>query len=218
MEDTKLKNNTKVNDNVLKRSFVSRRGFILPMAMVIILAGSAVIAAIYAISTSFFSAVTPQKQVYEDRIDMVGYIEQIKGSIIAENEKLASDDKPVLHGSGGASGTVYFEVKKLDDLKLSLSSLGLSDTITLPSRQGRRQIKVEVYDANYDLSKVSFTTGTPGPGFPPCLRPADLEPDELLYKRFGAYVIRLKLYGKSDAKPLHEIETAFTCMTEAKKP
>ena len=212
-----MKNNTKVNDNALKRGFNGRRGFILPMAMVIILAGSAVIAAIYAISTSFFSAVTPQKQVYEDRIDMVGYIEQIKGRIIAENEKLASDDKPVLHGRGGASGTVYFEVKELDDLKLSLP-LGLSDTIPLPSRQGRRKIVVEVYDANYDLSKVAFTSGAPGPDFPPCLRPAGLEPAEELYKRFGAYVIRLKLYGKSDTKPLHEIETAFTCMTEAKKP
>lgn len=214
-----------------------RAGFILVTALIIVLLGAAISVGIFALAHSMHTTDIVNRESYMDQIDMARHIEEAKGFIAAYNVGLVANNKAVLHGRGGTTGT-YFSIRRLDDLQVSTPgdvAAALSrDNIPLAANLGfERRLRLQVYDANYRIGDVLFT---PTPGMPPSLRPSVVLPAEggadvyenegegidagtkevsgdLIvsdhYKYYGAYLIRAEIFREGQSTPLRRTEEAF---------
>lgn len=192
-----------------------RSGAGLLLALFVVLLGGGIVAMMYGFTNSFFSAAVEQRKEYRDDILASSYIERAKGWIIATN--LDGRDEAL-------KGLKRKDVSDVEtDLKIPDSGdLNISETV-----DGRR-VEVAVYDANYESLSHSFNqydklppslaysgggVATGGLGGNEAGGPDYISPqNEKLAgdtKKFGAYVIRVKIFDAVTNNLIRETETGF---------
>jgi hypothetical protein len=203
-------------------------GMALVMALVIVLLGSALISAMFDLSSAFTKTMSFERRGYVEHVAMTDYLEKAKGFIINTNNGRGLAG--VLHGPGV---TLSDDITSLADLQLTQAELSVDMTVQLGN--GARRLVLRTYDANYRPSRVNISDWANKKDFPPSLKldfnsienGADLElggtdvsnPDieawrqsqSQAYRDYGAYVVRVELYHNNGGRELLErdIEEGF---------
>jgi hypothetical protein len=143
MEDTKLNGSFFLKG---KR----RRGIALPLALVVILTGSLLIAAAFGSTVQFRTTTERQQETYVEHMTVTDYVEEAKGRISDYNANV----NEALHVPDIENDAV--KVRSPRDLQITAIPGGapgnLSLDVTLPG--GRQAVTMRVYDVAYTADKV----------------------------------------------------------------
>lgn len=220
-----------------------RPGVGLAFVLVITIVGGALIALIFEATSRYMNLTTFERRPYENAIELSGYIDQTKGYIVSENKRREAQGISVLHGQGNPNASFDAEIlKSLNDLQVLFTVTGSGDVLNrdvdLGQVMGQRQrLELRTYDANYKTTQIASTPPTVMPSadianLPPSLYPWDQvhayvdggivgaseeEADPIIYKRYGGYMIRARLFNVDDPDHpllLKDIEEVFTQVIE----
>jgi hypothetical protein len=240
MEDTKLKRKFSPNLKevlvTMKMTARRRDGMALAMALVIVLLGSALVAAMFDLSSAFSQSMTFERRGYAEHVALTDYLEKAKGFIVDFNRQREALGQPVLHGPE-VSLDADVKITSLAGLQLTQDDVAAAlsvDTVLLLGN-GRRRLVMRTYDANYYPSRVDIDDWEEKKNFPPSLKlnrdpennasnqqkdsdnPRNETPEhwtplqEQEYRDYGAYVIRVELLRDHNGTELLErdIEEGF---------
>lgn len=137
-----------------------RRGSALLLALGIIVIGSALVAAMFELSTAFSRTAGVQHQGYFDHITVADHVERAKGFLVMINNQRELADRPVLHGPGNTSFSA--DITALAALQLTQNDDGIAgalsvDTGVMRTKNGSQRLIMQVYDANYNPESVTIT-------------------------------------------------------------
>jgi hypothetical protein len=154
MEDTKLKGRSFL---IFLKTFLiflrrkKRRGWALPLALVIVIVGSMVVAFAFHATIQFRRTTEWQQEVYMEHTRVTDYVEEAKGRISAYN----SATNEALHVANIENDAV--KIQSPQDLQITAvpggEPDGLSLDMTLPG--GRQAVTMRVYDVAYSSEKLA---------------------------------------------------------------
>jgi hypothetical protein len=202
-----------------------RKGVGLVMALAIVVVGTALIAAMFNLSSVFARATTWQRRGYTEHVSMSGYVEKAKGFIVELNKGRESEGLPVLHGANVSLDT---EIYAVTDLQLTQTENGIANALSLDiplsTPNGSKRLVMRVYDANYKPEQIKIASWEGKQDLPPSLKldgsaggngsntevdgefedpsgtgqplsPEAVNLSAQQYRDYGAYVVRLELYN-----------------------
>lgn len=152
MEDSKLMS---AHDGCFYRK---RSGMALPMALIIVLIGSIMIAAIFDVVSSLSKASVQQRETYIKHAEMTGLLEQTKGALSV----YMRDRQRPLHPDSWYAGlnpanrlnTSSIIVSNVNDLLINASRLsGVSTVLNF----GGGRATTDIFDISYTVEEVSPT-------------------------------------------------------------
>jgi hypothetical protein len=229
-----------MEDKKLRKEISRRRGMALPMALIIALFGSILIAGSFKFAVSSKKLATAQGSRYSDQVLAFDYIEKAKGSILHKMQR----DKKALHPSWAADWGDRPPIGAVDDLLIKEPNLYAEVT------EGNRRVLLEVFDLTYETDQLeNAIVGNPSElrRLPPMLKLTSSqlgvgnsmkntgkipgisgeEPSQENHAAsyrvdldcFGAYLIRVQLfrlpYSTGD-KPIRVTEEAFFQVLDSK--
>ena len=142
----------KISTNVIR--FLHRRpGVGLPLALVIVVVGSSLMALIFGMSTRFSETSTWQRMIYRDQVLVSSYIEKAKGEISAKIET----DVEAFHPLPGDEWNAGSEkIGSLRDLQVFIKGPTAADEpLSIDTLEGARRVVMRVYDLTYDVTWIS---------------------------------------------------------------
>ena len=226
--------------NVLKVMISGKReGFGVILALVVSAIGLVIVAYMFTSSSLFNTVFSRTRGSYIDEITASSYIERMKGFITVTNVNRSDDSKPVLHGVQNQEEGYNTEIDSLAGLIImgeggSTADFNFSEDIR---ENGPQRVDVCVFDANYlsrtlkldpmpppvfshdDLLQIPpsfFATGTGVMDWMDIGKYGSYEEAEKpfldgLYGRFGAYLIRVKIFNtaNNESRLVRTTEEAF---------
>jgi hypothetical protein len=222
-----------MEDKKLRKDISRRRGMALPVALIVVLFGSILVAGSFNFAVSSKKLATVRSSRYSDQILAFDYIEKTMGTILY---KMRSDKK-IMHPSLGADWGDRPPIGKVDDLLIK--EPGLYADVA----EGNRRVLLEVFDLTYETAQLENTivndpselrrlppmlqltsrqlgvgnsmknvTKTPGVSDENNPQKDDAANSRVDLDYFGAYLIRVQLfklpYSTGD-KPVRVTEEAF---------
>ncbi len=144
----------KTNSMVRRRLAARRRGMALPMALLIVIIGSALIAAMFELSSVFSRTAVIQRESYVDHITITDYLERAKGFLVNLNYQRHLTGQSVMHGPGNAA--LSADLHSLADLQLTQDEVWevLSVDHVVVTKNGRQRVVMQVFDVNYDPERI----------------------------------------------------------------
>jgi len=212
-----------------------REGMVLEMALIIVLVGSLLIAAMFDLSTQFTQSMTLYRSGYAEHVALTDYLEKAKGFIVQLNTQREAANADVLHGPGVSLDVV---INSLSDLQLTQAANGVGAALSVDRvvllGNGRKRVVMRVFDANYNPHWVTSADvdWSVRKEFPPSLMldvssalgsswdgvfitPGQPDTDKWrrvkeylaqMYRDYGAYVVRVQLYDIRDGNEILERE------------
>ena len=212
--------------------YKSRKGAALILALVVVLIGGTVTAITFNMMYKHAWMTSQQKNSYVNHTTLLSFMQEMKGRIISDN--IAADETRHALALGydtvppapPAAGTLT-----IDDLRFGPPWYVESDDVR--SGVGVQRVTVEVYDVFFDLDWVNPIYLT-NKDFPPSFKMAGIggggsageiegdatsasggtyigsyTSDNLPSDRYGAYLVRAKLYNNKSTKPIRVTEELF---------
>ncbi|MDR2527562.1 MAG: hypothetical protein LBD04_00890 [Synergistaceae bacterium] len=215
----------------------SRRGVALMMALVVVLTGGVLIAITFSLVSGYVGFATEQRGSYVDHTTVLHLIQSTKAYIVSSND-FRSFDLGVMHAPGFDYSDKSSVVNDVNQLRFPATYDPNLDLVDIPinSGAGRQRATVQVYDMFFEADRVkdpllsnrtqmqelppvyklkgvgadSFESdggtnvGDPSSGSSDTYSEGELDP-----MRYGAYLIRVKLYNHNATDPVRVAEEAF---------